>query len=79
MNPLGGMNPMQVLMQMMNGGGNPQALLQNALQNNPRISAILNQQRQSGMSMEQFVRDYAQKNNVDINPMVDFLRKRGIK
>lgn len=72
------MNPMQILMQMMNGG-NPQAMLQNAMQRNPQLQAILNQQKQSGMSMEQYVRQLAKQQNVDIEPMLNMLRQRGIK
>lgn len=72
------MNPMQILMQMMSGG-NPQAMLQNAMQRNPQLQAILNQQKQSGMSMEQYVKQLAQQQGVDINPMVQFLNQRGIK
>lgn len=71
-------NPMQILMQMMSSG-NPQAMLQNAMKQNPQLQAVLNQQKQSGMSMEQYVRQLAQQNGVDINPMVQFLRQRGIK
>lgn len=71
-------NPMNILMQMMSGG-NPQQMLQGAVQNNPQLKAILNQQKQSGMSMEQYVRQLAQQQGVDINPMVQFLHQRGIK
>ena len=72
------MNPLQMLMQLMNSG-NPQAMIQQVLSRNPQVNAVLNQQRQSGMSMEQFVRQYAQQNNIDINPMVQFLQNRTIK
>ncbi|MBO7712016.1 MAG: hypothetical protein J6S85_00895 [Methanobrevibacter sp.] len=72
------MSPMQILMQMMSGG-NPQAMLQNAMQRNPQLQAILNQQKQSGMSMEQYVRQVAKQQNVDIEPMLNMLRQRGIK
>lgn len=71
-------NPMQILMQMMSGG-NTQAMLQNAMKQNPQLQAVLNQQKQSGMSMEQYVRQLAQQNGVDINPMIQFLNQRGIK
>ena len=69
---------MQILTQMMSGG-NPQQMLQNAMKNNPQLGAILNQQKQSGLSMEQYVRQIAKQQNVDINPMVNFLRQRGLK
>lgn len=72
------MNPMQILTQMMSGG-NPQQMLQNAMKNNPQLGAILNQQKQSGLSMEQYVKQIAKQQNVDINPMVNFLRQRGLK
>ena len=71
-------NPMNILMQMMSGG-NPQQMLQNSMKQNPQFQAILNQQTQSGLSMEQYVRQIAQQQGVDINPMVNFLRQRGIK
>ena len=73
------MNPMQVLMQMLSSGGNLQQIVQNVARQNPQFNALLNQQKQSGMSMEQFVRQYAKQNNVDINPMVNMLRKNGMK
>lgn len=72
------LNPMQILTQMMMGG-NPQQMLQNAIRNNPRLSAVLNQQKQSGMSMEQYVRQLAQQNNIDIQPMLNMLSQRGFR
>ena len=68
-------NPMQTLMQLMSSGSNPQAMMQNMMKNNPQFNAILNQQKQSGMSMEQFVRNFAKQNNIDIEPMLKMLRK----
>ena len=72
------MNPMQVLMQMMSGG-NPQQMLQNMLQQNPQFNAILNQQKQSGLSMEQYARQYAKQNNINIDQMINSLKQRGMK
>lgn len=72
-------NPMNILMQLMAGGGNPQQMLQNMIRQNPQVNAIFNQQKQSGMTMEQFVRQYAKQNNIDINQMVDFLKQRGMR
>lgn len=71
-------NPMQMLMQMLSSGQNPQIMMQNMLQNNPRVNAVLKQVQQSGMSMEQYVRQYAKQNNIDIEPMINALRKRGL-
>lgn len=70
-------NPMQFLMQLMANGSNPQQTMQNMIKNNPQFNAIMNQQKQSGMSMEDFVRNYAKQNNIDINPMIEFLKRRG--
>lgn len=72
------MNPMQILMQLMSSG-NPQQMMQNMARQNPQVNAILNQQRQSGMSMEQFTRQYAKQNNIDINPMLNAMKQRGMK
>lgn len=71
-------NPIQMLMQMMSSG-NPQQFMQNMLQQNPQMNAMFNQQKQSGLSMEQYVRQLAKQNNIDINPMIDMMRKRGYK
>lgn len=68
-------NPMQFLMQLMANGSNPQQTMQNMIKNNPQFNAIMNQQKQSGMSMEDFVRNYAKQNNIDIEPMLKMLRK----
>ena len=70
---------MQMLMQMMANGGNPQQILQNMMQNNPRMRAILNQARNSGMSMEQYARQYAKQNNIDIDSMMNTMRQMGAK
>lgn len=72
-------SPMNILMQLMAGGGNPQQMVQNMMRQNPQVNAIFNQQKQSGMTMEQFARQYAKQNNIDINQMVDFLKQRSIK
>ena len=72
-------NPMQFLMQIMSSGKNPQQIVQGMMRQNPQFNAILNQQKQSGMSMEQFVRQYAKQNNIDINPMLNMLSNNGDK
>ena len=72
-------NPMQMFMQMMMSGGNPNQILQNMVRQNPQMNAILQQQRQSGMSMKDYAMQYAKQNNIDINPMLNMLKQRGIK
>ena len=75
----GGMNPMNALMQMLGGGGNPQQMLQMAMQRNPQFNAVINQVQQSGMSWKDFTMNYAKQHNIDINPMLDAMKKRGWK
>lgn len=72
-------NPMQMIIQMLSSGGNPQQMIQNMMQQNPQINAVLNQARNSGMTMEQYVRQYAKQNNINIDQMVDTLRRNGVK
>lgn len=72
-------NPMQLLMQLMSSGKNPQAMVENMMRKNPQFNAMINQQRQSGQSMEQFVRQYAKQNNIDIDSMLNMLRNSGAR
>lgn len=70
---------MQMLMQMLSMGSNPQQMMQNMIARNPQANAILNQMRNSGMTPEQYVRQYAKQNNIDIEPMLNQFRQRGFK
>lgn len=70
-------NPMQMLMQMLSSGVNPRQMVQNIMQNNPQMSAVLNQVKKSGMSMEQYARQYAKQNNINIDQMYNSLKQRG--
>ena len=72
------MNPQQVI-QMLFQGGNPQQMMQSMMQQNPQMRAIFNQQKQSGMTMEQYARQYAKQNNINIDQMIDTMKKRGMK
>ena len=71
-------NPLQMLMQLMSMG-NPQQMMQNMMTQNPQIQAVLNQQKQSGLSMEQFTRQLAKQRGIDIEPMLQQMRQRGYK
>lgn len=68
---------MQMLMQMLSSGVNPRQMVQNIMQNNPQMSAVLNQVKKSGMSMEQYARQYAKQNNINIDQMYNSLKQRG--
>ena len=72
------MNPMAFVMSMLNGG-NPQAQIQQIMQSNPQVRAIVTQMEQSGMSPKQFLNQYAKQNNIDLTPIVNMLGQRGIR
>ena len=65
---------LQMLMQ-----GNPNQVMQNMVQQNPQFNAILNQAKQSGMSMKDFTLNYAKQNGIDIQPMLNMLSQRGFR
>ena len=71
-------NPMQIL-QMLSQSKNPQQMLQNIIQNNPRASAIIKQMQSSGMNAEQYTRQYAKQNNIDIDQIVNNFKNNGMK
>lgn len=73
------MNPMQLIMQAMSGQGNPQQMVEQIARNNPQANAMLNQMRQSGMTPQQFTMQYAKQHNINIQPMLDMMRKNGLK
>lgn len=74
-----GGNIMQMVIQMLIGGNNPNQLAQQLVQTNPQMKAIANQMKNSGMSPKQFLEQYAKQNNIDVNPIMQMLSKRGIK
>lgn len=45
-------NSMNILLQFLSTGGNPQQIAQNMIRQNPQLRAILNQARNSGMSYD---------------------------
>jgi len=68
-------NPIQLLL----GGGNPQQIIAQMVQNDPQAKAMLTQMQSSGMSNEQFVRQYAKQHNINIEPFLSMLRQKGVK
>ena len=71
-------NPMQMIMQMLMSGNNPNQLVQQLMQNNPQMAAVANQMKQSGMPPVQFLQRYAKQNGKNVQPLIDMLNKRGI-
>ena len=74
-----GNNPLNMLMQMMTMGNNPQQIIQNVIRQNPQAQMVFNQMQQSGMTAQQYVMQYAKQNNIDINPLINFLQQRGVR
>ena len=72
-------NFINAIMQMIGGNMNPQQILQNMMNQNPQVRAMMNQIQQSGMSPQEYLNQYAKQNNIDLNnnPLVQMLRKQG--
>lgn len=68
-------NILNELMQLLQMGQNPQQFMMNILNVNPQAQALFNQAQKSG-NMEQFVRNLAKENNIDIQPFIDMLSGR---
>lgn len=73
------MNVMQMLMQAMSGQGNTQQIVEQIARQNPQANAMLNQMKQSGMTPQQFTMQYARQHNINIQPMLDMMRRNGMK
>lgn len=77
-------NPMQMIFQMLQGGQNPQQILQQLMSSNdPKIMQAVQQfnmaqqqMQQNGMSMQQYAQQYARQNNIDINQVMRSLGMR---
>lgn len=70
------MDTMQMLMQMLTNGGDANGLIQMLASQNPMAQAMLNQQKQSGKSMKDFVMQYAKQNNINIQPLIDMAGRK---
>lgn len=77
-------NPMQMIFQMLQGGQNPQQILQQLMSSNdPKVMQAVQQfnmaqqqMQQNGMSMQQYAQQYARQNNIDINQVMRSLGMR---
>lgn len=58
---------------------NPQQILQQMINQNPQAQIVLNQMKQSGMSMRDFTLQYAKQNNINLQPILQQLNQYGIK
>ena len=72
-------NPLNVLSQIMQMGKNPQAIIQNIINQNPQMKFVFNQVKQSGMSMKDYTLNFAKQNNMDINSLIQAMSNFGIR
>lgn len=72
-------NVVNMIMQVMSNGQNPNDVVQQVLAKNPQAQILFNQMQQSGMSMKDFTLQYAKQNNINIQPILNTLSQRGIK
>lgn len=72
-------NLYNVFSQIIGMGNNPQQIFQNMINNNPQLQVVLNQMQQSGLSPKEYALQFAKQNNININPMIEMLQKRGIR
>lgn len=72
-------NVVNMIMQVMTNGQNPNDVVQQVLARNPQAQILFNQMQQSGMSMKDFTLQYARQNNINIQSILNTLSQRGIK
>lgn len=72
-------NAMQMIMQALSGKANTQQIVEQIARQNPQANAMLNQMKQSGMTPQQFTMQYAKQHNINIEPMIQQMRNRGMK
>lgn len=64
-------NPLMMLVQAMNNGGNPMALMQQMAGQNPQIARAMQMiQGKNSQQLEQIARNMAKEQGVDINQMI---------
>ena len=72
-------NVLNIFNQLISGGQNPQQIINNILMQNPQYQMIFNQIQSSGLSMKDYVLQYAKQNQIDIQPMLNLMHQKGYK
>lgn len=71
---------MNMLAQLLMGTKDPQSMVENMARQNPEMNAVLQQVKQSGMSMKDFTMQYAKQNNIDLQAFINMMQNnKGIK
>ena len=72
-------NLINMIIQIMSNGQNPNQIIQQMLNQNPQAQVLFNQMNQSGMSPKEFTMQYAKQNNINIDAILNSLAQRGVK
>ena len=72
-------NIVNLIMQMMTNGQNPNQVVEQIISKNPQAQVLFNQMKQSGMSIKDFTLQFAKQNNINIETILNSLSQRGIK
>lgn len=70
-------NPLNIFQQMLSMGNNPQQIKQVLFNKNPQLRILENQILQSGLSPIDFIFQYAQQNNIQVeqNSMLSMMQQ----
>lgn len=81
MNPLNHNNPVNTMLQFLNGGGNPQQLARQLMQQNPQIRQTMEQLHgmSNGQNPKDIAMQLAQQRGIDPDQIMQIARKMGIK
>ncbi len=64
------------IMNLMRSGQNPNVLINQMANQDPRVRMVLEQFKNSGMSPQQFVYQYARQNGIDISQIDNMMRSK---
>ena len=72
-------NIVNLIMQMMTNGQNPNQVAEQIISKNQEAQVLFNQMKQSGMSIKDFTLQFAKQKNINIEPILNTLSQKGIK
>ena len=72
-------NIVNLIMQMMTNGQNPNQVVEQIISKNPQAQILFNQMKQSGMSIKDFTLQLEKQNNINIDQILNTLSQKGIK
>jgi hypothetical protein len=67
------------VLNMLNIAKNPNQIIEELIKRDPQASILLNQMKNSGLSPQNFVKQYAKQNNINLEPILQGLNQNGIK